>query len=102
MKAKRTSGYSAEVAKIYVSNATKVLLLSTELQKQVKWVDHKPTDEVTGYKILCGMPNDYFTVKFDKQIALPPFGSQVKFKGLEACEVENNVWFKAEDIEEVK
>lgn len=65
MKAKRASGYSAEVAKIYITDETKVLLLSTELQEQVKWVDHKPTDQVTGYKVLCGMPNDYFTVKFE-------------------------------------
>ena len=100
MKAKRNSCYSEEVAKIYITDETKVLLLSTELQDQVKWIDHKPTDQVTGYKVLCGMPNDYFTVKFKKKVQLPPFGSSVKFKGLEACEVDNNVWFRAQDIEE--
>lgn len=100
MKAKRSTGYSDEVAKFYISDKTKVLLLSTELQKQVKWVDHKPTDEITGYKVLCGMPNDYFTVKFDHKVQLPPFGSSVKFKELEACEIDNKVWFRAQDIEE--
>lgn len=102
MKAKKTSGYSADLAKIYISDKTEVLLLSTELQKQFKWVNGKPTDEVTGYKVLCGIPDDYFFVKFDKKVALPQFGSIVKLAGLEACEVEKNVYFRAEGIEEVK
>lgn len=102
MKAKKTSGYSADLAKIYISDETRVLLLSTELQKQLKWVDGKPTDEVTGYKILCGIPDDYFFVKFDKKVALPKFGSLIKLKGLEACEVEKNVYFRAKNLEEVK
>jgi hypothetical protein len=100
MKAKRTSGYSEEVANRYVSEDTDVVLLSTKPEPRVKWENHRPTDEVTSYRVLCGMPDDYFYVKFDKKVKLPPYKSSVKFKHLQACEVDNNVWFKVEDIEE--
>lgn len=102
MKAKRTSGYSAQVASLYVPEGTEVVLLSTQLEPRVKWENHKPTNEVTGYRVLCGMPDNYFYVKLAKEVNLPPFDSKVKFKNLQACEVDNNVWFKAEDIEVVK
>lgn len=102
MKAKQSSGYSAEVAKMYVPDGTEVVLLSTKVKKQVKWVDGKPTTEVTGYKVLCGMPDDVFTVKFSKPVSLPKFCSRIKFKGLEACEVADNIYFRAEDLEEAK
>lgn len=100
MKVKNTNGYSKELASMYVSDDTEVVLLSTKLMIQYKWRDNKPTDEIASYKVLCGMPDDYFYVKFDKKIKLPAFLSNIKFKNLEACEVNNNVWFRAEDIEE--
>lgn len=102
MKAKQNSGYSSEVANMYVPKDTEIVLLSTKPIKQMKWEDGKPTNEVIGYKILCGIPDDYFTVKFSKKVSLPPFCSRIKFKGLEACEVEKNIYFRAEDIEELK
>lgn len=102
MKAKQTSGYSADLAKMYVPEGTEIVLLSTKLTKQVRWVDGKPTDEITGYKILCAIPDDYFSVKLSKKINLPKFCSRITLKGLEACEVEKSVYFRAEDIEEVK
>lgn len=102
MKAKRISGYSEEVANVYVPKDTDVVLLSTKLEPRVKWENHKPTDEITGYRVLCGMPDNYFYVKFDKKVKLPSFNSKIKFKHLKACEVDNNVWFKAEDIEEAQ
>lgn len=102
MKAKQSSGYSADLAKLYLPEGTEVVLLSTKLAKQVKWDGGKPTDQVTGYKILCGMPDDFFTVKLSKKVSLPTFCSRIKFKGLEACEVEKNVYFRAENIEEAK
>lgn len=101
MKAKRTAGYSAEVANLYVPEGTEVVLLSTKPEPRVKWKDHKPTNEITGYRILCGMPDNYFYVKLDKKVKLPPFKSDIKLVGLEACEIENNVWFRASDIKEV-
>lgn len=69
MKARRTSGYSEEVASVYVSKDTDVVLLSTKPEPQVKWENHKPTDEITGYRVLCGMPDNYFYVKFDKRLS---------------------------------
>lgn len=102
MKAKRTSGYSTQVASLYVPEGTEVVLLSTQPEPRVKWENHKPTNEVTGYRVLCGIPDNFFYVKFDKKVKLPPFKSDVKLVGLEACEVDHNVWFKAENIEEVK
>ncbi len=100
MKAKRSNGYSEAVANMYVPENTDVVLLSTKPEPRVKWENHKPTDEITGYRVLCGMPDNFFYVKFDKKVKLPSFNSKVKFKHLQACEVDNNVWFKAEDIEE--
>lgn len=100
MRTKKNSGYSEEVANIYITKDTEVILLSTEPEERVKWVDNKPTNEVTGYRILCGMPDDYFYVKLDKKIKLPPFKSDVKFQKLEACEVQGNVYFRAEGVEE--
>lgn len=101
MKAKRTSGYSKEIANIYVPDGTNVVLLSTQLEPRFKWANHKPTNQVSGYRVLCGMPNNFFYVKFEKKVKLPEFKADIKLIGLEACEVENNVWFRAQDIEEV-
>ncbi|MBW8036962.1 hypothetical protein E0700_01200 [Lactobacillus helveticus] len=101
MKAKRTNGYSSEVAKLYVPEGTKVVLLSTEPEPRVKWLNHKPTNEITGYRVLCGIPNNFFYVKFKKKVKLPAFKADIKLIGLEACEIENNVWFRAQDIKEV-
>lgn len=100
MKAKRTSGYSAEVASLYVPEGTEVVLLSTQPEPRVKWENHKPTHDITGYRVLCGMPDNFFYVKLSKKVKLPAFKSAIKLVGLEACEVDNNVWFKADDIEE--
>lgn len=101
MKVKSNTGYSANTAKNYILPETEVILLSTELKEQYKWKDGKPTDEVVGYKILCGIANDCFNVKLPHKIKLPAFGSKIEFKGLEACEVNNNVYFRAKEIKEV-
>lgn len=50
MKARRTSGYSEEVASVYVSEDTDVVLLSTKPEPRVRWENHKPTDEIIGYR----------------------------------------------------
>lgn len=102
MKTKRTSGYSEDLAKLYVPENSEVILLSTFLDPRPKWKDGKPTEEISGYRILCGMADDFFYVKFDKKVKLPPFKSTVKLVGLQACEVSNEVYFKAENVEEVK
>lgn len=100
MKAKHNSGYSEDLANIYVPQSTEVILLSTTLDPRPKWKDGKPTKEIGSYRILCGMPDNYFYVKLDKKVKLPPFKSHIKLVGLKACEVNNNVYFKANDLEE--
>lgn len=46
MKIRRNSGYSKEVAKMYIPSDVQIFSLSTELTKQVKWIDGKPTNEI--------------------------------------------------------
>lgn len=103
MKIKRSSGYSADVANMYIPSDVPTYSLSTELSKQVKWVDGKPTDTVTGYQAwFVAKGTEPFKVKFSNKIDLPPMLAKVKLHNLEACEVGHNVYFKAHGIEVVK
>lgn len=103
MKIKRNSGYSSDLAKVYVPNDVGIFSLSTELTQQVKWIDGKPTDEVTGYQAwFVGEGTEPFKVKFPKKIDLPEMLSQISLTNLEACEVGANVYFKATNIEVIK
>lgn len=100
MRTKRNSGYSTDVAKIYVPNDVKIFSLSTELIKQVKWVNGKPTDEITGYQSwFVAEGTEPFKVKFTKKFNLPEMLKQISLTKLEACEVGSNVYFKADGIE---
>lgn len=100
MKIKRTSGYSKDVAKMYIPGNTFTYSLSTDLSKQVKWIDGKPTDEVTGYQSwFIAEGTKPFKVKFTNRVELPAMFTKVKLQDLEACEVGNNVYFKANGIE---
>ena len=101
MKAKTKSGYSTDLANVYVPEGTDIISISDELTTKVKWVDGHPTDEVTGYTLLFAIPNNFFTVKFDKEVKAPAFKANVKFTGLEACEVNGNIYFRAKDVKEV-
>lgn len=103
MKIKRKSGYSLEVAKLYVPSDVRNFSLSTELIKQVKWIDGKPTNEVSGYQAwFVAEGTEPFKVKFSKKINLPEMLSQVTLMNLEACEVGSNVYFKATGVEVTK
>ena len=100
MKIKRTSGYSKDVAKMYIPGNTFTYSLSTDVSKQVKWIDGKPTDEVTGYQSwFIAEGTEPFKVKFTNRVELPAMFTKVKLQDLEACEVGNNVYFKANGIE---
>ena len=71
MKIKRTSGYSKDVAKMYIPGNTFTYSLSTDLSKQVKWIDGKPTDEVTGYQSwFIAEGTEPFKVKFTNRVEL--------------------------------
>ncbi|NRN72620.1 hypothetical protein IMAU80627_01163 [Lactobacillus helveticus] len=103
MKIKRNSGYSKGVTEMYIPHNAPTYSLSTKLTKQVKWVDGKPTDKVTGYQAwFIAEGTEPFKVKFTNNIKLPAMLTMVEFQNLEACEVGNNVYFRAEEIKEVK
>lgn len=103
MKAIRRSGYSYVVANAYIKNSQPVYSLSTELERQRKWRNNQPTDEIVGYRAWFtqeGLPP--FQVKFSQQIKLPAYLKKVEFQDLEACEVRNDVYFRASNIKEVQ
>ncbi|MDU6570597.1 MAG: hypothetical protein E6513_09110 [Lactobacillus johnsonii] len=100
MKIKRTSGYSEALAKMYIPSDVSTYSLSIN---QVKWVNGKPTDEVTGYQCwFIAEGTEPFKVKFPNKVSLPSMFTKIKFQNLEACEVGNNVYFKANGLEVMK
>ena len=90
----RKGGYSNQTAEQYVSLQAPIYLLSEEIEPQQKFEDGKvvmnQTSEVT------------FQVKFLEEPALPEYLSLVTFDNLQACEVNYNVYFKADGLKEVK
>lgn len=98
----KKGGYSALTASEYVDSKQAIHLISSELEEQVKFEDGKPTDEVVAYKAYFsqeGLPP--FSVKFNSKIELPRYMSLVAFDNLQACEVNYNVYFKADGLSEV-
>lgn len=103
MKIKRTSGYSEELAKMYISSDESIYSLSVNLDTQVKWINGKPTDEVIGYQCwFIAEGKEPFKVKFTNKVSLPSMFTKIKLQNLEACEVGNNVYFKASGFEVMK
>lgn len=99
----RKGGYSAQTAKEYIDSKQPIYSLSIELDKQFRFEDGKPTKEVVGYKSWFtqeGLPP--FLVKFTDEINLPKYLTLVTLENLQACEVNYNVYFKADSITEVK
>ncbi|MHA2623617.1 hypothetical protein [Streptococcus uberis] len=103
MKAKyKRGGYSAQTANNYIDKNLPIYLVSDELETQVKFEDGKPTDEIIAYKAYFsqkGLPP--FIVKFDTKVKLPDFLSIIELENLQACEVNYNVYFKADNLKEV-
>ncbi|ARD06166.1 hypothetical protein B1745_00130 [Lactobacillus amylolyticus] len=106
MKYFNRNGYSEETRKLVVPNDTPIYIISTELIPVMKWVNNKPSNEITGYKIYVTSPSvqngESFAIKFDKEVNLPPYLSEVALTNFEACMIGNNVYFKASDIKEKK
>ncbi|MGF2142715.1 hypothetical protein ACQUD9_08590 [Vagococcus fluvialis] len=104
MKTKfKKSGYSSEIANEYINNKKAIRCLSTELDPQYKFIDKKRTEDIACFIAWFtqeGLPP--FKVKFKSQITLTGYMSIIQFKNLEACEVNYNVYFIADDIVEVK
>ena len=89
----RKGGYSNQTAEQYVNLQAPIYLLS----------DGKPTGEIIAYKTWFGQKGlPPFQVKFIEQPSLPEYLSLVTFDNLQACEVNYNVYFKADGLKEVK
>lgn len=103
MKRKMSGGYSAQTVNNYLDLAKPIYSLSTELTPKYKWEDNRPTDQVTGYSAWFSQEGlDPFTIKFVDEVKLPKYLAKVDFEGLEACEVRNNVYFRAQSVKEAK
>lgn len=99
----RKGGYSANTANEYIDYKQGIHCLSTDLEPQIKFEDNQPTGEIIAYKAWFsqkGLPP--FTVKFESEVELPPYMALVQFDNLQACEVGFNVYFKADNLKEVK
>ena len=99
----RKGGYSANTANEYIDYKQGIHCLSTDLEPQIKFEDNQPTGEVIAYKAWFsqkGLPP--FTVKFKTEVELPTYMALVQFDSLQACEVGFNVYFKADNVKEVK
>ena len=99
----RKGGYSANTATEYIDIKQAIHCLSTEVEPQIKFDDGLPTGEVIAHKAWFsqkGLPP--FTVKFESEVELPSYMALVQFDNLQACEVGFNVYFKADNLKEVK
>lgn len=100
---RRGGGYSAELALKILDSSKSIHSLCLNLEPQMKFEDGKRTDEVQAYKAwFCQSGLPPFEVKFEEQVKLPAFLSVVTFDNIQACEVSYNVYFKADNLKEVK
>lgn len=104
MKTKnRKNGYSDNTAKQYVDQKQAIHRLSTEFEAQIKSEDGQPTGEIIGHKAWFSQKDlPPFQVKFESEVALPSYLAMVDFENLEVCEVGYNVYFRANNLKEVK
>lgn len=103
MRRKFNAGYSTATANIYINQDVPVISLSSTVEPVNKWVNDKPTDEVDHYSAwFCQEGAEPFKVKFENELSLPKFDSKVKLDDLEACEIGNNVYFRANGIKEIR
>lgn len=103
MKRKLMGGYSANIVQQYLDLAKPIYCISTELTVKYQWKDGAPTEKIDGYKgWFCQEGVEPFAIKFPDNVALPPFLTKVELKGLEACEVRRNVYFRAVSVKEAK
>ena len=99
----RKSGYSANTANEYIDSKQAIHCLSVELEPQIRFEEGQPTGEIIAYKAWFsqkGLPP--FMVKFENEVTLPAYMVMVQFENLQACEVGFNVYFKADNLKEVK
>lgn len=102
MKLTQTRGYSASNAS-KVLNGNPIQYVGPEMEIKYIWKNNRPTSQIDGYStwfIQEGLPP--FSVKFPEKVKLPDYLQKVEFEGLEACEVRNNVYFRAKGLKVVK
>ena len=94
------NGYSHDLATTYILNDKPVISLSTETEAQYVWNNGHRSNEISGYQAWFVQESvGVFKVKFENRPELPQFLSAVHFKNLEACQVRNNIYFRAKGIE---
>lgn len=94
------NGYSHELATTYILNDKPVISLSTEAETQYVWNNGRRTNKIGGYQAWFAQEGlGPFKVKFENNPQLPQFLSAVHLKDLKACQVKNNIYFKAAEIE---
>lgn len=101
MRIRNISGYSPQTASKYADIDAKFIILTTEPEESVVWKDNQPTEVVNGYKywFIQVDGQEPFQVKFKKKLQSISFLDQVGLKHLEACEINRNVYFKADGID---
>ena len=101
MKIQNTrNGYSRQLATTYILNDKPVISLSTETETQYVWSNGHRSNEISGYQAWFAQEGvGAFKVKFENKPQFPQFLSAVHFKDLEACQVRNNIYFRAKRIE---
>lgn len=102
MKLTQSRGYSSSTAKQVLSDKP-IQFVGPTLEAKYVWKDGQPTNQIQGYAtwfVQEGLPP--FTVKFTDEVKLPNFLQEVEFTDLEACEVRNNVYFRAKGLKELK
>lgn len=99
----RKNGYNERTALVYLDRKKPIYSLSTDLENTYKWVDGKPTKEISGYKLGFSQQGvEYFQVKFTEKPIIPEYMSVVQFEGLKAFETQYDVYFKADNVKVVK
>lgn len=94
------NGYSHELATSYISEKKPIISLSTDTETQYVWSNGHRSNEISGYQAWFAQEEvGVFKVKFENKPELPQFLSSVHFKNLEACQVRNNIYFRAKEIE---
>lgn len=96
---KKAIGYNQQTALKYISVDKPIYCLSQDLSPQQSFKDGKPTGEIVAYKLWCsqeGLPP--FEVKIPNRLDLPPYLTKITFVDLEACEIKNNVYFRAHSL----
>lgn len=93
----KSSGYSAETAEDYI-NVKESFLVTEEAQKVNKYdeSERKYTEEFSHTKLkLVQKDGEVFTLKLEEEADLKQ-GDIIHLEEIEACEVNRNVYFKAQ------